>query len=223
MRRMQRKNKRLLDHLKANTNYLFLTILWLFHLINNYIWLKIDTSPLRWDPGSHYLSSLRFFDVLSYPSIHLLSEIVNVCGTYPPLVGIIPTPLYVLFGRDSDTAIFIMNSIFLFILIFSVYGIGKKLCNNKAGILASFIVTMYPMLFGQTRLFMLDPPLMAMTSLSLYTLLLTDGFKNRKYSWFFGVTLGLGMLTKFTFVFCVIGPIAFVMYSTFKFKTINTS
>lgn len=218
---MQRKNKSLLDHLKANTNYLFLMILWLFHLINNYIWLKIDTSPLRWDPGNHYLSSLRYFDVLSHPSIHLLSEIVNVCGTYPPLVGIIPTPLYVLFGRDPDTAIFIMNSIFLFILIFSVYGIGKKLCNNNAGILASFIVIMYPMLFGQTRLFMPDLPLTAMTSLSLYTLLLTDGFKNRKYSLFFGMTLGLGMLTKFTFVFYVIGPIAFVMYPTFKFN-INT-
>ena len=209
---MHRRIESTVDYLKVNTNYLLLVLLWLFHLINNHIWLKKDTTPLKWDSGWHYLQSLQYFDILSHPSIHSLSELVNVGNSWwPPFARLLPSLFYV-FGREPDTAVFIAGGLFSFILIFSVYGLGRKLCNGNAGLLAAFIVTMYPIIVLHSRTFMLDMPLAAMVSLSLYVLLLTDDFKNRKYSMILGLMLGLGMLTKYAYIIFIAGPMALLMF-----------
>lgn len=200
-----------------NVHYLFLISLWVFHLINNYIWLKIDTFPLVWDSARHYLVSLSYFEVLSHPSINILQEIADVDTAYPPLAKIAVMPIYAIFGRRPDTAVLAMNSIFLFIIIFSVYFLGRRLYNKNAGILASFIITMYPVVFGQSRWFMLDLSLVAMVSLGIYLLLLTDSFRNRKYSILFGIVSGLGMLAKFTYPIFVMGPLIYILRTESKF------
>jgi uncharacterized membrane protein len=154
---------------------------------------------------------LKFFlgvqESLSQAATALLS---GADRDYPPLVRVLTIPFYAVFGRSTDTAVMV-NGVFWIILIFSTYGIGKRIFSKNAGLLAAFLVSMYPITFGMSRQYFLDFALMAMVSLGVYTLLLTNSFTNKRNSVIFGIVFGLGMLTKWTFIFFIIGPLTYTM------------
>ena len=144
--------------LTAKRDYVILAGVYLFHLVNTRIWLKLDTMPLDPDGAVHYLKSLHiadlfgfhsFLDVLNPMWLGKLPKMVYVMiAHWPPFPHAVVTPFYPLFGKGPDTATLIQLAIFYFILIFSVYGIGRKLFNRNVGLLASFLVTMYPVMLN---------------------------------------------------------------------------
>ena len=220
--------------------YVILALLSLFHIGSNYIWLKMDTLPPAWDQSYHLLASLAYFDILSHPFVWVdvlklyLGVQENLPQTtmtllsgadryYPPLVRVLTIPFYAVFGRSVDTAVMV-NSVFWVILIFSTYGIGQRICSKNTGLLAAFLVSMYPITFGMSRQYFLDFALMAVVSLGVYSLLLTNSFTNKRNSVLFGIVFGLGMLTKWTFIFFIIGPLTYMMVKIpIKNHTYHTS
>jgi hypothetical protein len=127
-------------------------------------------------------------------------------------------PLYFVFGRSTDVAA-MTNLLYLIILVFSVYGIGRRIHSKEAGLMAAFIVSVFPIIFGMTRSYWQDFPLTAMVSLSIYLLIRTDYFRNRKYAIFWGVSVGLGMLTKWTYFVFLMGPFFYFFIASFKERT----
>lgn len=191
-------------------------MLLLFHAVNNYVWLKRDTCPPYWDMAGHLLTSLRYLGILSGHNgniVNAIRDFLNV-SPYPPLFHVSAIPLYVLFGTSEDIAV-MSNILFLGILIFSTYGIGKHLHEAHTGLLSAFSVSMYPIVFGLSRHYLIDVALMAMVSLAIYFLLLSDRFRSRGYSLALGIVLGLGMLTKSAFFFFVVGPFLLVAFEAF--------
>lgn len=205
---------------KVNAIIILPSIL-LFQLINNYIWLKLDKTYLLFDSHWHFLLSLKVFDVIKSFPIPLLPDVFNnftYHRWHGMLVSFITAPFYFIFGVSQDIGIILSNTIFLSILIVSTYGIGKKIFNKQTGMLAAFLVSMYPLIFNQLRVYMLDVPLTAVVALSVYLLLLTDNFTKGFYSLLFGISVGLGMLTKFNFAGFIIGPLCLVLSRTFFLK-----
>lgn len=197
-------------------HWLYVAIfIWIFLAMNEVYWLRIDNFPLIWDSALHFVNSVQTFKILN-EGFSSLSQVIHVHGYYPPLVPLTAAPFYALFDIDPDVGIAGMNLVFLGILILSIFGIGKIMANGMVGALSAFIVAMYPAIFGYSRTFMYDIPLMAMVTLGLYMLLKTENFKHRKYSLLFGLVLGLGMLTKWTYALFIIGPICFVLYRAIK-------
>jgi len=190
----------------------FLSVILLFHLINNYIWLKLDNTYLLFDSHNHFLFSLRALEGIKNNIIPILPY----SRWHGLFTGYLTSPFYLFFGSSQDAGAMINSTIFLTILVLSTYGIGKKLLNEKAGILSAFILTMYPLIFNQLRVYMLDIPLTAMVTLSIFLLLLTENFANKKYSLLFAVSAGLGMLTKFNFLGFIAGPLSIVLYKAFS-------
>ena len=214
---------------------IILTCLYSFHLITTYIWLKLDSLALLSDAAAHYLTSQKISDLFGFRSfldvmnplwLRHLSETVNVGPPWwPPFSQAVVTPFYTIFGRAPDTAVLIQYAIFFLILIVSVYGIGKKLFSRNVGLLASFIVTMYPVVLNPYfdarlggRVFNIDLPLASMVALSLWALLLTNSFRNRIWSILFGITLTLGWLTKIHFPLFIIGPALLVIFLSVPIK-----
>ena len=234
MPNMQALMKRVVAVLRSK-DCVILTCLYSFHLITTYIWLKLDTMALLSDAARHYLTSLKISDLFGFRSfldvmnplwLRHLPETANVGPPHwPPFSQAVVTPFYTIFGRAQDTAVLIQYAIFFLILIVSVYGIGKKLFSRNVGLLASFIVTMYPVVlnpyfdaqFGE-RVFNIDLPLVAMVALSLWALLLTNSFRNRIWSILFGITLTLGWLTKIYFPLFIIGPALLVIFLSVPIK-----
>ncbi|MCK9595147.1 MAG: glycosyltransferase family 39 protein [Candidatus Omnitrophica bacterium] len=200
------------DRLKRILPGLLLSCLIAFHVINNLIWLNIDTSFLKLDSWREWDYSLRVFDFLKslshFPHFSSLSTIA------PPswhgiFTGFIIAPFYLIFGPGQDAAVLINSTIFLTLLILSVYALAKKISGNdqRVGIFAAFLVSFYPLIFNHTRLFMLDLPLAAIFSAGLYFLIASDRFTDKKNSLAFGICLGLGLLTKFNFILFIAGPL----------------
>lgn len=198
--------------------------MWLGHLVNNYIWLKLDINYLTYDAHRHFLMSLRIFDAYQDFSFHILANFIQATQLHPPLVGIFTAPFHFLFGISQDIGVMVNAAIFLAILIFSTYKLGEKLTSKKAGLLAAFLVSIYPVIFNQLKVYMLDLPLTALVTLTVYSLLMAEYFYNLKYSILFGISFGLGMLTKQTFPLFIIGPLSYIIIrniSSFRASKFN--
>lgn len=199
--------------MKINKIILLLLSLWIFHVIANLIYLKIDTTPPIWDPACHSLQSIKIFDIINSPDLtfknDLKAEIVGCTRIYPPLVYLIIYPFYKIFGTTTDVAVGVISLVFYLILILSVYKIGELVSKKQwVGLLAAFLVTMYPFIYSSSKQFLLDLPLTAIVSLSIYLLLKSDNFKDRKYSVLFGIVLGIGFLVKEACIIFIVGPLS---------------
>jgi hypothetical protein len=109
-------------------------------------------------------------------------------------------------GVSEFSGYFVMT-FFLIVLAFSVYLIGKNEESEVSGLVAVSLICSAPIVLGFSRMFMLDLPLGAMTALSVLFYLKTNQFNEKKYSIWFGVFFGLGLLTKWTFIFVFFIPI----------------
>ncbi|MFH0754515.1 MAG: glycosyltransferase family 39 protein [Candidatus Omnitrophota bacterium] len=92
------------------------------------------------------------------------------------------------------------NAVFMCVAGFSIYGIGRILYDRATGLLAVFLLFSFPFVMAQTRVFMLDSPLMSMVALTVLMLLKTRQFSSWRYSVLLGVCAGLAQLTKETAV-----------------------
>ncbi len=197
---------------KKYYNEIILMLLIVFHSIVNYIWLMRDTAPPEWDDQDMYLiTSIMIYRALETFSIDQLA--IATSNIRPVLVPFLTAIFYFFAGVSQDIAC-MSNILYLAILLFSVYGISKKISHKKEiGLLSAFIVSTFPMIFGMSRQFLMDLPLTAFVSSSVYLLFLTSHFENRRYSLLLGVSMGLGMLTKQTFPIFLLFPLLFIMRS----------
>lgn len=179
--------------------------LWVFHAVNNYIWLSLDQAIAFDDEAFHALGGLQCLELFQRPSLTTLRELMEFVlpashPVYPPLVHIC-MGLFNMVGGTSLLVSKLVNLLFLAVLLYAVYGIGKRVATPSMGLFAAFLVSMYPYVVGLSRSTQTDFALTAMVALSLYCLILTEGFTRREPSLFFGIFLGLGMLTKQAFLF----------------------
>ena len=145
----------------------------------------------------------------------LFSQREGIAGNWPRFVYVVGGFWNQVFGEMPEQTIF-SNSIFFFILLFSVYGIGKITGGPRTGVLAAALVSLYPNLVGLSRYYGLDFPLTAMVTAGVYALIKTDYWKSRKWSVIFAVISGLGILTKGQYVFFLYGPVLYVTWQSFR-------
>ncbi len=200
--------------------------------INIYSLASVDTTPPMWDEAVHLRDSLIFYNILRDPSqvsLSVVREIINwseqyplirPSGYYPPLAPTITSLLYPIFGTSALVSI-MSNMIFISILVLSVYGLGTFMFNRNVGLLAGILILLSPLILKHSAIYMIDLPLTAMVAFSIYCLLKSDYFRNTTFSILFGISCGLGMLTKWTFLFFILAPLIFCILKVLLYKTPN--
>jgi hypothetical protein len=200
--------------LKKYWHWIALAFLWLFHTVNNWFWLAANATSTGWDRPKQLLYLLTYDGILEHVDIVSLFQAVTFndgkWSYYPPLFHFTALPWQRLFGVSEDVAA-MTNLIYMAILLLSVYGIGARMFGKHVGLLASCLVSLFPMSFSMTRYFYLDYALTAAVALSVYLLLLTNRFESRNYSLLFGLGLGLGMLIKWLLIFFLLGPLFVIL------------
>jgi hypothetical protein len=200
--------------LKKYWHWVALAFLWLFHAVNNWFWLAANATSTGWDRPKQLLYLLTYDRILEHVDIVSLFQAVTFndgkWSYYPPLFHFSALPWQRLLGVSEDVAA-MTNVIYMAILLLSVYGIGTRMFSKQVGLLASCLVSLFPMSFSMARYFYLDYALTAAVALSVYLLLLTNGFESRKYSLLFGLGLGLGMLIKWLLIFFLLGPLCVIL------------
>jgi len=180
-----------------------------FHVYNNWVFITRQVTILGWDRPAHLVRTLIYNDMLQVVNIRSIFEVLTWSWNRPPLSHLVAVPLYRLFGVSTDVAL-MRNTVFVAMLLFSAYGIGKRLFSRTVGLLAAFFVSTYPILFSVSRMPYVDYSLAAMVTLAVYLLVACEGFRHRGSSLLLGLVIGLGILTKWPFVAFAGGPIAYV-------------
>ena len=177
----------------------------------NALWLTANDVTVGMDRMFHQVTSLAYDHILRQGvSLHSLFTALTWSDYYPPLVHLTVAGFYQLFGVSMDVAA-MANSLFLALLLLAVYGIGERLAGPWVGLLSAFIVSLLPMIFAMSRYLYLDFALTAMVAANICLLLRSDRFQRRGYALLYGLSLGLGLLVKWTFAAFVAGPLLLVL------------
>ncbi|MBU1853272.1 MAG: glycosyltransferase family 39 protein [Candidatus Omnitrophica bacterium] len=204
---------------------LILIIILIFHFGANFVWLSIDENPFLPDEIFHihdyhsFYSGIKDINVikeLPFISIKKIFLLFNISTQAWPRFVYFTSYLFTLFLGYSIFTLKISNMLYFAILIFSLYFIGRKCLDAKTGLLAAFMVSFYPGVCGISRVYGIDFPLAAMASLTTLFLLLSENFSRRKYSIFFGISLGIGFLVKGTILLFVSGIIGYIFFRILK-------
>ena len=192
-----------------------LVALWLGHAIANFAWLKADTRPPYYDTAGHAITALQLIRLPFATDLPTAIQRLATMSAYPPLVYLLSAPFALVFWPTVD-ALLAVNTLFLGILFIATYGIASSFGDRKTGILAAFIVSIYPIIYGLARHYLLDVPLTAMVTLAIWSLVRTDRFERRSAAILCGLSLGLGMLTKWTFAIFVAAPVMLTLLYALK-------
>ncbi|MCD4786362.1 MAG: glycosyltransferase family 39 protein [Candidatus Eremiobacteraeota bacterium] len=188
---------------------LYLVFLVSLFLYQNYCYIKWDGASIFCDMQT--FRSWKFFYVLKNHSHFGMLDM-----KYPPLVYLVSSAYYVILGYSPVVA---RMSLFIFSIIFilSMYGIGKEFGGRIGGICVSAIAASSPHIISFAHRYYIDFPQTAMTALAFYMLLLTKGYRDRKFSWILGVVLGLAVFTKWSTLFFILVPLVwFIIPYIFK-------
>src|SRR3990172_471697 len=201
--------------IKLSYPHLILVSLSFFLIVNNIIWLKYDTLPPIWDQAGHLTKSYDYFKAIEHLDSNILYKLLTISNFYPPLFYISSYPFYKILGTSSDSGC-LTNSIFLILLIFSTYGIANNLYGKRAGILSALLVSTYNVVSTHSRQYLLEMSLISTVTLTIYFLLKSNTFKERRYSIAFGIAAGIGMLTRWNFLFFVFPALIYKIYMILK-------
>lgn len=184
----------------------------LFHAINNWIWLAANVTWTGWDKARHLTQSLAYAEIFRSLSLQSLFEATVSDPIRPPLFGASASILYALFGRSDDVAVMV-HILYMVVALAATYSIGNRWGGRRVGLVAVALVSLFPMFYAMSRYFYIEFALMAMVVLAVSLALATDGFRRKGLSLLFGLSLGLGMLTKRTFGVFVAGPLVVAVLS----------
>lgn len=182
----------------------------LAHGLINWLWLADNVVLPGADRAEHLARSLRYSQMLSPPTLQGFFNTMVAHPVRPSLFHISAALAYGIFGFSVDAGAMI-NLFYLAILLSATYGLGVALKGRAAGLLATALVGTYPMIYAMSRYVYMEFALTAMVTATIYFLVAGDGFQKRFAALLFGVCLGLGLLTKLTFVAFVAVPLIYVV------------
>ncbi len=182
----------------------------LFALVN-WHWLQANVVTYGWDRMDHLITSLVYNDMVRSPSAQTPFNLLAYSSYYPPLVHFGIVALYRLFGVSEDVAPFV-NVFYLAGLLASVWAITRRLAGRWTALLATVLAGMFPMFFAMSRYLYLDFALTAGVTLAVALLLYTERFQRRGMALWFGLSLGLAFLIKWTTAAFLIGPLVYIIW-----------
>jgi hypothetical protein len=180
---------------------------WLLLGAVNAAWMARDTRPPSWDPCNHLVSELKYRhaveDLFSGKAGFSASveTILRADDHYPPLAPFAAAVLGLPFAPSPDVETWLLSQLALAILLFSVFRLGSELASPEAGAVAATAATSFLLVAAQSRMFMLDLPDAAMTTLALLLLWRAGDFGRWRSALAFAAALAAALLTKWTCLF----------------------
>jgi hypothetical protein len=158
------------------------------YIIGNFIWYQINKPIFVLQPES----ALYFFDVLNSK---LFSQI------HPPLFPLAIKLLFYIFGKNNFAAIYMsVNIVFFATSLLFIYKIGEKLNGIHCGRISMILFAAVPAIYGLSRFYgRQDFHIITILLMGIYCLIQSDMFKNQKWTIFYAISIGLGLLFRETF------------------------
>lgn len=174
--------------------------LWTLAAAGDRLWLASDRSVPDWDRADYLTGSLNYWEALQFPqwlSADWWTNLWLLSSKIPPLHYIATAPFYQLFGTARNTAL-LLNLAWSAVLLLSLFELGKRLFSPQVGVWAAGLCLLMPGLVGMRLHFLLDYPLVAVTTLVLLCLTAWRSSPHHRVLWTIalGLSLGAGLLVK---------------------------
>ena len=212
---------------KNFNSLLILAIIWLISAFCDRVWFSLDHSVPAWDQADYLTGSLNYQQALQNPywfSREWWLHFWHLSSKIPPFTYIVTAIIQKIFGAGPDQATLVML-IFSAIILGSVYGLGVLLFNRQIGLWAAGLTVLLPGLYRYRVEFLLDYPVSAVVTLSLFCLTLwkltaknLSPLQSLIKAVIFGLSLGLALLVKQTALLFMLIPILGVIGSTIRDK-----
>ena len=171
-------------------------------------WVIRDLRVINVDSAKHANVALQWHRALAQGGVHYVLRKYNV---YPPGTHIVGALGTFVFGFNVPATIIGENLVFVPLLALGCYGAGTIAFGRVAGALAALFALCTPIVMALFHQFLPDAPMAAMVAVSVWLLLASDRFARVALAAAAGVAVGLGMYTKGTFAFFVVGIIAVLL------------
>ena len=188
----------------------------LFHLLENFIWIFLDTAPLPWDQAGHTRIALQFANYFKDLGFLRIVDYFSISSYYPPLIHTIASIPVLIFGNPVDLGQ-ITITVFFLISIALVYVLANDLFGRKdLATTSAFLYSFLPFVFELSRWFLLEIPLLVFILAAIICLLRSEGFSNSRYTLGFFIFASLGFLTKWLAFFYLLFPTLIVLWGFIK-------
>ncbi|MFA5090323.1 MAG: glycosyltransferase family 39 protein [Candidatus Omnitrophota bacterium] len=204
------------NNLGALLPALLISFLLIFYLFNNYLWFRLDNTPAyndqahRLHTANYFVYLLRGFTAGENPLLYIYPQ-----ESYPPFFYFCGAIFRLLFGA-SLFSYTLVNLFFYAVLLVSVYAIGKRLFDYRVGLLSCLVLSFYPAIYGATRIFLVELSIAALSALAACLMLYSRLFTVNRTSFLLGIVCFAGMLTKQSFIFYIIFPLALHVFFSLK-------
>ncbi|HEV2350946.1 MAG TPA: glycosyltransferase family 39 protein [Terriglobia bacterium] len=197
---------------RGHKEIIVLAALTIFLTATTVIWFVLDREPPWWDDSFYLAKSLLMFDALVDGGVAgYIKKFLSIIPNRPPLIAALPTPFYMIFGRDPRYA-FGVNLLFVPVLLGSVYLLGKKFWGKRAGLIAAYVVGTMPLMYGLARWYLVEFTLTALVSLAICILVESEDLRRFRMTLWFSFVCGFGLLLKVTFPLFVFPLFLFVFF-----------
>ncbi len=193
-------------------------IIALSHLVINFYIVNNSQIVRVYDESDRICEGIVFYNNLINHEYEKTAEFFTTLqNDYHPKLfslvqGLVLIALDRLGAKNIDLTVLISNFIFLTILLFSIYEIGKLKYNGNIGLLTAILISLCPIIFEASRLSMLDLPLTAIVALGLMLLLKTEKLISFFYSFCTGIIFGIAQLTKETAIIFILPPFIYYLF-----------
>lgn len=195
---------------KHKVAVLLISIILLVYLISAYhILSKSNNSPVTVKSARNIIAVEEFNEIWQeYGILKALKD--NFYATFHLLCGSI---ILKITGNNYTLMVLLLNTGYLIILMVFTYLLGKHIAGIQAGLISILLLSLYPAVYIPFKEYFLEFPATALMSMSVYFLIRSDGFKNRKWVLLLCIGFAWGMLTRKIFAFYIFGPILTGLYS----------
>ncbi len=190
-------------------------------VFTNFLWLMLDTYPPQGNGLNDILPGVNLYrDIIKGGFCWSARYLASAFPTYPPIVPLSYFVFYLIFGPFTGMEI-IVNSLYLIAAACALFGIGRIFKDKQTGLLTVFLFLSFPGVIRVSRYSYAEFFSMCILCVTAYLLLKTEGFRNRRYCLFLGITVGLQALIKWDFAPAFLGPLLLALWKGLHTSTPN--
>jgi len=159
------------------------------------------------------ISQQLYYSLVDYGVLGLLWKFIHAMQAKPPLVSLLPVPMYLLFGNQAwiGTAV---NLIWLVLLNVYLFRLVRHFWGEGPAFIACVSLQTMPLFPGLSRMVMAEYGTTALVIMFMYYLF--AGKPSLRRAVYLGIVLGLGQLQKVLFFSYVFFPLLWSIYAEFK-------
>lgn len=209
---------KILKNLRFDKYIFFLTIISILLLASTVRYGLRTYKVPEWDEQHYMRMATEFYRLIKNNlSFNTPYEMLQVVPFRQPGYPLLIVLFLLAFGLSNAYFWGIFTNGLLYIAsILGIYFLSKNFLSRSASFLASIIFAFYGWTLLHVHVTYSETATSAFSILTILFLIKSEFFRNRKYSVFFGLFLGLGLLTKWITLVYVLGPLLYVLYQIIK-------